>query len=158
MVTLTHDARCSPADVLAVLADGWTYATWVVGTSRIRGVDPSWPEPGARLAHSFGIWPAVIDDVTVARRWDPDRGVELQARGWPAGEARVRIDVSPHAGGARIRISEDAVKGPGTLVPKPLRSAVLVPRNRETLRRLAMLAEGRTVPASEPTSSWPTQT
>lgn len=153
MVTLTHDARCSPSDVLAVLADGWTYATWVVGTSRIRGVDPNWPAPGSRLAHSFGVWPAVIDDVTVALRWDPGRGIELQARGWPAGEARVRVDVIPHAGGARIRISEDAVKGPGTLVPKPLRSAVLVPRNRETLRRLAMLAERRAVPPSAPTPS-----
>ena len=40
-------------------------------------------------------------------------------------------------------MTEDAVKGPGTLVPKPLRTLALVPRNIETLHRLALLAEGR---------------
>jgi hypothetical protein len=38
---------------------------------------------------------------------------------------------------------EDAVQGPGTLVPKPVRTALLVARNTEALSRLAMLAEGR---------------
>jgi len=150
MVTLTLDASCSPAQVLAVLADGWTYSSWVVGTSRIRWVDPQWPAPGARLAHSVGLWPAVINDESVARRWVPERGIELQAKGWPVGEARVRIDVQAHAGGSRLRISEDAVKGPGTWVPKPLRSALLAPRNRETLRRLAMLAERLGAPPTTP--------
>jgi hypothetical protein len=28
---------------LAVLHDGWTYPVWVVGASRMRGVDPGWP-------------------------------------------------------------------------------------------------------------------
>ena len=144
MVTVTRDLRCAPAAVLDVLADGWTYATWVVGTSRIRGVDPTWPSAGSRIAHSFGLWPAVLDDVTIARSWDPERGIDLQARGWPAGEARVQISVRPRAGGGcTVAISEDAVRGPGTLVPRPLRTAVIVPRNTETLRRLAFLAEGR---------------
>lgn len=135
--------RCDPGAVLDVLADGWAYATWVVGTSRIRGVDRAWPAPGTQIAHSVGIWPALLDDVTVARRWDPDRGIELQARGWPAGEARVRVEVRPSAGGCTVEMSEDAVRGPGTLVPRPLRTAALVPRNVESLRRLAYLAEGR---------------
>ena len=153
MVTVTRDANCSPAAVLAVLADGWTYATWVVGTSRLRGVDPTWPAPGSRLAHSFGVWPAVINDVTIVRCWEPARGIELQARGWPAGEARVVIGVSARDGGSRLRISEDAVKGPGTLIPRPVRSAVLIPRNQETLHPLVMLAEGRLVAAAAPPES-----
>jgi len=143
MVTVTRRMHCPPDAVLAVLADGWSYATWVVGTSRIRSVDPAWPAPGARLAHSVGVWPLVLDDVTTCRAWDPERGIELQARGWPAGEARVRIEVAAGSGGSVVRLEEDAVRGPGTLVPAPVRSAVLVPRNRETLSRLAMLAEGR---------------
>ena len=52
MVALTRQMRCTPDDVLRVLADGWTYANWVVGSSRIRGVDPTWPAPGSRIAHS----------------------------------------------------------------------------------------------------------
>lgn len=76
----------------------------------------------------------------------------MQARGWPAGEARVRIDVEPTPGGCTVWLTEDAVRGPGTLIPEALRTAALVPRNTETLRRLAMLAEGRSTarPPSAP--------
>jgi hypothetical protein len=141
MVTVTRAARCTTDAVLRVLADGWSYSTWVVGTARVRAVDPTWPEPGTRILHSVGLWPALLDDETVVRAWDPERSIELQARGWPAGEARVLIEVTPVAVGCLIRITEDADKGPGTLVPRPLRSAVIRPRNVETLRRLALIAE-----------------
>jgi hypothetical protein len=145
MATVTRALSCPPEAVLAVLADGWTYASWVVGTSRIRSVESAWPAPGAKVAHSFGVWPAVIDDVTVVRAWDPERGIDLQARGWPAGEARVTIQVAAReGGGSTVRMVEDAVRGPGTLVPPALRAAILVPRNTESLRRLAHLAERRT--------------
>ena len=144
MATVTRVLHCPPAAVLSVLADGWTYAAWVVGTSRIRGVDPTWPAPGSRVEHSVGVWPAVLDDHTTVLSWDPEGGIEVQARGWPAGEARVRIDVRARAdGGSDVRMVEDAVAGPGTLIPRPLRTAAIVPRNTETLRRLALLAEGR---------------
>src|SRR6478609_704006 len=147
MVTVSRPARCTPDAVLDVLADGWSYATWVVGTARIRAVDPGWPAPGSRILHSVGLWPALLDDETVVRAWVPGSGIELQARGWPAGEARVRITVVPGAasGGCTVRISEDADKGPGRLVPRPVRSAVIGSRNVETLRRLVHLAE-RSVP------------
>ena len=130
--------------MLGVLADGWSYSTWVVGTARVRAVDDAWPAPGSRILHSVGLWPALLDDETVVRAWDPDRAIDLQARGWPAGEARMRIEVRPSGQGCAVRITEDAEKGPGTLVPRPLRSAVIGPRNVETLRRLAFLAERRT--------------
>ncbi len=29
-----------------MLSDGWLYASWVVGASRVRDVDPRWPSPG----------------------------------------------------------------------------------------------------------------
>ena len=145
MVTVSRAARCAPEAVLDVLADGWSYSAWVVGTARIRAVDPGWPAPGSRILHSVGMWPALLDDETVVRAWDPDGSIELQARGWPAGEARARITVTPRASGdgCTVRISEDADKGPGTLVPRPVRSVVIAPRNVETLRRLVLLAERR---------------
>lgn len=145
MVSLSRVVHAPASAVLDVLADGWTYASWVVGTSRIRAVDEAFPAPGSRIHHSVGAWPFLLDDETVVREWDPDRGIEMQARGWPLGEARVRVTVVPSPSGAEctVRLDEDASRGPGRFVPKPVRSAALTPRNTETLRRLAFAAEGR---------------
>lgn len=140
MSVVERDMACPAENVLRVLADGWLYPTWVVGASRVRAVSEEWPAPGSRIAHSFGPWPLVINDETVSLAWLPDQGIELQARGWPAGEARVRIEVTSRGSGCRVRITEDAVRGPGTWVPRPLRSAALHVRNVETLRRLEWLA------------------
>ena len=43
---VTRRVHAPADDVWSVLADGWRYANWVVGASRIREVDPQWPEPG----------------------------------------------------------------------------------------------------------------
>ncbi|WP_353988006.1 SRPBCC family protein [Ruicaihuangia caeni] len=135
--------HCRPEDVFAVLADGWNYAAWVVGTSRIRGVDETWPAPGAKLHHSFGLWPALVDDITVMVAWDPPRHAILKARGWPLGEASVRFDVREHPRGCVVRMGEDAAAGPMAKIPAALRQPGIRFRNSETLRRLAFLAEGR---------------
>lgn len=148
MATVVRRMQCPPEQVLEVLADGWSYAVWVVGTSRIRGVDAGWPAQGTRIAHSAGIWPLVVNDTTVSLAWEPAGRLELQARGWPAGEARVVLEVRADGAGCLVRVTEDVDKGPGRLVPHPLRDAVIVPRNRETLRRLAMLAERRSATAA----------
>jgi len=131
--------------VWSVLADGWMYATWVVGASRIRSVEPEWPNPGSRLHHSFGIWPAVIDDHTEVLTADPGRELLLKARGWPVGEANVRIRVTPGntEDSSLISIVEDATSGPGKLLPRAARQLLIAPRNTETARRLALIAEGR---------------
>ncbi|MGC5221092.1 SRPBCC family protein [Micromonospora sp. DT81.3] len=135
--------KCSPADVFAVLGNGWLYPSWVVGASRMRDVDESWPRPHSRLHHSFGVWPVPIDDKTESLEWDPPRRAVMKARGWPVGEARVTLDVKPRgADGCIVRIQEEAVSGPATLVPAPLMDVMLHWRNTETLHRLAYLAEG----------------
>ncbi|HET7822041.1 MAG TPA: SDR family NAD(P)-dependent oxidoreductase, partial [Ornithinibacter sp.] len=135
----------APAEaVWAVLADGWQYATWVVGASRVRAVDVGWPATGTRLHHSFGPWPAVISDATVSEQCDEAHHLVLRAKGWPVGEARVEIELVPDGpGSCTVSIAEDAVKGPGTIVPMPVRQVMILPRNREALRRLAYIAEGR---------------
>jgi NAD(P)-dependent dehydrogenase (short-subunit alcohol dehydrogenase family) len=141
---VTHRVSAPPEAVWAVLADGWLYATWVVGASRIRDVDPTWPQEGSRAHHSFGLWPAVIDDTTEVLYSDPLRELVLKARGWPIGEAHVRLVLTGDgADGTEVSIQEDAANGPGQLLPRPARQAVVVPRNRESLRRLGFLAEGR---------------
>lgn len=42
-----------------------------------------------------------------------------------------------------MRIQEEPVEGPGSWIPRFLTDPMLYVRNRETLRRLAYLAEGR---------------
>jgi len=134
--------QCSPDAVFQVLADGWVYPSWVVGASRMRDVDATWPQHGARLHHSVGVWPALLNDTTSSVRWDPPHQMVMTARGWPIGEARVTIDVKPSGDGCLVRIQEEALNGPATLIPSALADAVLRWRNAETLHRLAYLAEG----------------
>lgn len=130
--------------VWAVLEDGWLYATWVVGAARVRAVDNDWPQAGSRLHHSVGVWPAMLSDSTASMTCEPARRLVLTARAWPAGEARVEIElVSDGPGACTVTIAEDASSGPGRLVPLPVRQLLILPRNREALRRLALLAEGR---------------
>jgi hypothetical protein len=143
MSETSRQFSCTPQQVFDVLEDGWLYATWVVGASRIRDVDANWPAVDSRLHHSAGIWPLLIDDISVVLEYDPPRNLLLKAKGWPAGEAHVRVTVVPAPGGCTVTIREDATAGPGKLVPAPIRHATLGWRNRESLTRLQMLAEGR---------------
>jgi uncharacterized protein YndB with AHSA1/START domain len=144
VITVTRDVAAPAQAVWDVLADGWSYATWVVGASRVREVDDTWPLQSAQIHHSIGLWPLLIDDTTeVESSVEPSRLV-LTARGWPAGEARVTISITTRDGDrCTVTIEEDASSGPGTLIPKPLRQLAIGPRNVEALKRLAFLAEGR---------------
>lgn len=142
--TNTRLIHATPDQVWAVLADGWLYPLWVVGASRMREVDDNWPEPGARLHHSVGTWPLLLDDTTHVLEATPGVELALRARAWPSGQARVDIHLRPNGTDTEVVIEEDAESGPATLVPKVLRDPPLRWRNVETLRRLAYLAERRT--------------
>ncbi len=146
--TLSTNTRLINAPVEKVwdvLADGWLYALFVVGASRMRDVDDAWPAIGARLHHSVGVWPALIDDSTSVLECTPQRMLKLRARAWPAGEAEVVFTLEARGSSTELTIEEDAVAGPGVLVPKPVRDVQLRLRNTETLQRLAYIAEGREV-------------
>ena len=43
MASRSTHVRSTPDEVWAVLADPWSYATWVVGTVKIREADEAWP-------------------------------------------------------------------------------------------------------------------
>lgn len=133
----------SVEDVWDVLADGWSYADWVIGTWRIRDVSGDWPRPGARIQHSVGIWPALVDDVTTVRYCEPYRRLVLDAYGGPFGRARVELRLHGRHDGCRISMTESPRSGLGRLVPGPLVAAALLPRNGQSLHRLLALAERR---------------
>ena len=133
-----------PQAVWDVLADGWLYPLWVVGATRMRAVDEDWPAVGSRIHHSAGVWPVVVDDNTEVKAAEPVQRLRLRAKGWPLGEAEVVLELEAVGAGTRVTIHEDAVEGPGRLVPAIVRGPMLKWRNTETLRRLAYVVEGRT--------------
>ncbi len=47
MAENTRLVHATPEQVWEVLCDGWVYPVWVVGASRMREVDDSWPAVGS---------------------------------------------------------------------------------------------------------------
>jgi uncharacterized protein YndB with AHSA1/START domain len=135
--------HASVDDVFAVLTDGWSYASWVVGASRIRDVEPGWPQPGHSIHHSVGAWPLLIDDTTTVVRYEPLRLLELKVRAWPTGEGTVEFVATSKENQCHLVMREQMTKGPATIIPKAVADLILNARNKETLQRLALLAEGR---------------
>ncbi|MDT7709005.1 MAG: hypothetical protein QOG20_4612 [Pseudonocardiales bacterium] len=142
MIEVSRVVHASPQEVFAVLADGWTYPLWVVGATHMREVDPNWPAVGSRLHHSVGTWPLQIHDITEVRAAEPGQLLELHARAWPSGAARVRITLAPSPGGTLVTMGEQAESGPARLIPRPAQAIMLKLRNTESLNRLADVAEG----------------
>jgi polyketide cyclase/dehydrase/lipid transport protein len=141
MTETTCLIHASAADVFTILTDGWTYAAWVVGASRVRDVDEGWPQPGHSIHHSVGIWPLVLNDTTTVAQYEPNRFLQLKVRAWPTGAGIVEFVLTDRDGDCDLLMRERAVSGPLALVPHPLVDPVLRLRNHETLRRLALLAE-----------------
>lgn len=146
MATNTREIQTVPDKVWAVLADGWLYPLWVVGATRMRDVDSTWPQVGAKIHHSAGVWPVIVNDNTEVLESDPGRFLRLRARGWPLGEAEVAITLTATGPNTLVEIREKAVSGPGALIPGPIEDITIKWRNVETLRRLAFIAENRQEP------------
>jgi hypothetical protein len=138
------EVSTSAEAVWSVLSDGWLYPLWVVGATHMRDVDATWPAVGARLHHSVGPWPVQLRDATVVRAVEEGRRLELEACAWPAGSARVVLQLTP-LGPHRCRVSilEYAASGPGRLIPTALQAPFIRPRNTESLGRLADIAVHR---------------
>ena len=147
MATNTRTMQATPDAVWSVLADGWLYPLWVVGASRMREVDDTWPAVGSTLHHSLGTWPVLVNDVTEVTEVTPGATLSLRAHARPTGTAAVTLRLEPVGAETRVVIEEDMIAGPASLVPAPLRHLSLRWRNVETLRRLAYLAERRATPS-----------
>jgi hypothetical protein len=136
----------SPMDASAdavfdVLSDGWLYAAWVVGASRVRDVDPGWPKEGTRIHHSVGLWPAVVDDRTKVVAVDAPRHLELDVALWFLGRGRVFFDLEPDGPDrCTVTMREYMESGVMAHLPDAIVDPLLKARNVETLRRLEALA------------------
>jgi hypothetical protein len=141
--TTSYKTPASTDDVWDVLADGWKFPLWVVGASRIRAVDADWPKEGSRIHHSIGLWPLLINDTTHSLDCHPGRELRLEARATAFAKAEVIIRLHDEVRGCTIEIIEHLVTLPFTIIPRPAQRALMHPRNVESLRRLALLAERR---------------
>jgi hypothetical protein len=52
------------------------------------------------------------------------------------------ITLQDQGGQCLVTIAEDAIRGPGKKVPKIMRDPMITVRNRETLKRLELMAVG----------------
>jgi hypothetical protein len=144
MTQIEKTIPASAQEIFAVLADGWSYAGWVVGASHIRDVDPAWPAVGTRLHHSSGPWPLEIKDITLVRAMEPDRSLELEARLWFLGRVRITLTLTPEGDhSTRVVMEETTIGGLAKALPHPVQAVLLKPRNHEALARLADMATGR---------------
>ncbi|MFI6823903.1 SRPBCC family protein [Micromonospora sp. NPDC050187] len=130
-----------PQQVFDVLADGWTYSDWVVGTAHVRDVEDGWPAVGTRLHHRAGPWPVSLTDASTVLACEPPHRLVIRAGLWPAGEAIVVFTLQPvGSDSTRVRLGEDFAAGPLRWVRNKLNDLVLKQRNKETLNRLADIA------------------
>lgn len=132
-----------PEQVFSVLANPYSYEYWVVGCKRIRDVEAEWPQAGSAFFHTIGVGPVATNDETRIVRIDAPNLIELDAHGWPAGEARVTVTVDGDVRGSRVEMIEEPTSGPAKWLHNRLLDAAAHARNTVALRRLARVAEGR---------------
>src|SRR5687768_12930096 len=133
-----------PERVWEILADPATYAHWVVGSRSVERWDPDWPAPGTRFHHTQGRRPVIIHDHTESIAAEAPRHLEMVAYARPLLVARVIIDIEPEPGGCRVRIEELGIGGlMGPLLRLPPNPQLTKLRNKESLKRIRRLAEGR---------------
>lgn len=144
-MAVTERTIAAPLDqVYAVLADGWTYSDWVVGTTHIRSVDPDFPTEGSRIHHKVGPWPLSLHDETVVLQSKPPYRLVLRPKIRPFGELTAAITLAPYGpASTKVTIREDVASGPLRWLRNKANDLLMHGRNREALRRLADIAEHR---------------
>ena len=141
MAITQRQLAVSPERVWAVLAAPDAYGDWVVGSDAIRGADANWPAPRSRFYHRVGIGPIKVEDHTEVLEAQPPMRLVLRARARPLGTARVEIVLIPRDGGTLVTMRETAADPLSRLAINPLSYWLVDLRNRESLRRLARIAE-----------------
>jgi uncharacterized protein YndB with AHSA1/START domain len=129
-----------PHRVWQVLANGESYARWVVGTQQILHVDPGWPGVGAQLRFEAGFGPIRFADSCIVRISEPEHRLELEAKADPFGTARISFTLTPWSTGTLVGLDEHPLAGPGVRLFGPVSQRLLHLRNRRLLDNLARVA------------------
>ncbi|GHJ47390.1 polyketide cyclase [Catellatospora sp. TT07R-123] len=144
-MSLTERTVNAPLEkVFEVLADGWSYANWVVGTAHIRDVDTDWPAAGSKLHHTVGIWPLTRNHETEVLDCQAPIRLTMKPKLWPLGELTAVFTLRKTSPGTtRVALAEEFSDGPARAIRNKINDVLMHARNREALRRLADLAEHR---------------
>lgn len=143
MAVTRRTLQATPEQVWAVIADGFTYCHWVVGTSIIRDVDAGFPAVGTALHYRVGRGPLSMDGHTEVHAVEPRRSLRLEAHGWPAGSVDITVTLTGHADATEVAIAEVPARGPAARLHNPAFDRLTQWRNMETLRRLDRLVRRR---------------
>lgn len=135
--------RAPRSAVFDVLTDAPSYKIWVVGSKRIRGVDPDWPSAGSKFHHIVGWGPIRDKDTTEILEIEPPRRLVLEARVWPLGTAKVAFELFDAGDGTDVVLTEDPLRGPAARFHGRLAHWSIKLRNAIGLRRLRSWAEQR---------------
>jgi uncharacterized protein YndB with AHSA1/START domain len=132
-----------PAQVWDVLADGYAYADWVIGTREIRAVDDGWPAVGTSLHYTVGWGPLALRGRTTVRQVEKGRRLGLEADAGPLGSARIVIDLDEWGDGTVVVLDEHPLRGPAYWLHSAVSETVLLVRGRPMVNQLARLVERR---------------
>ena len=144
MAVNTTVVDAPPESVFSVLSDPSSYATFVVGTKRIRRFDPRFPEQGREFHHTLSVGPVpIVWDLSRVEEVVDGRRLVLRAQMRPFAVNRVAFTLRPADGGTEVEVEEYPIEGPAALLWNPAFEALMGLRNAEMLRRLRQLAERR---------------
>jgi uncharacterized protein YndB with AHSA1/START domain len=133
-----------PERVFEVLADWRSYGYWVVGSRKMRGMDPGFPAAGTRFHHQVGVGPLHLNDHTQVLEVKQPTKLILKAKARPfLGTAVVDITMEPKDGGTHVTMREDPGDALTAFVFQPITHLLVRGRNVESLKRLKELAESR---------------
>jgi uncharacterized protein YndB with AHSA1/START domain len=130
-----------PEAVFDVLADPGSYAHWVVGATRTRCADHSWPRPGSRFHHTQGLFGIGLPDNTQVVASNRPRQLVLHTRIRPFAVNKVELRLRRRGRGTRVTMIEYPVGGIAEKISNPVMNLLLHVRNVESLRRLRRMAE-----------------
>ena len=134
----------APAErVFDVLSDPRSFARWVVGSKEVRRADRGWPAVGAAFDHKVGIWPFALSDHSEVVEVAPPSLLRMLVKARPFAKAYVTLRLRQEASGTLVGMDEVAASAASRILFNALTDPLLRIRNRESLRRLKALAEGR---------------
>lgn len=139
-VTETY-VNAPPEDVFDVLADPKSYAHWVVGATRTRRADATWPRKGSKFHHTQGAFGIGLPDNTEVLSSHRPRQLVLEARIRPFAVNKVEMRLRRRGEGTCVTMVEYPIGGIAEKIDNPVMDFALHLRNIESLRRLRRLAE-----------------
>jgi uncharacterized protein YndB with AHSA1/START domain len=128
----------SPDEVFDHLLNPWEYPQWLLGASRMRGVDDDWPAVGSKFHHVVGWGPLKVADHSRIDEIDRPRKLVLYVKATPLVQGKVTFTLDEVDGGTLLTLKEE----PAIAAANVLRPALDPPthaRNKKSLQQLADL-------------------